>query len=433
MENNYTEKQVHTTALCLKVKKRSDKLINYFLISFFFAGLILALFYDTWFIAFGVGGCSLLAYYFTKEVLPDSTLYQYVLSVVLAIFMAQYIYQMHGLFEMHFFAFIASAILITYQNWKLQIPLVVIVIIHHAGLGYLQNIGIQGVYFTQLDTLELQTFIIHIILAAVIFFTCGLWAYQLRQQTQQLVQSTKAAEQANIDLERKNKELEQFAYVASHDLQEPLRTTSSFVELLMQQYQDKLDERADKYFTYILEASDRMKLLITNLLDYSRIGSEKELEEVDCDKTLHEVLDDLGAAINDAKANIQRHRLPVIIGYPTEIKQLFQNLIINAVKFQKKGVSPQIKISVEKIKDIWQFKFEDNGIGIEKQHSEKIFNIFQRLHTRTEYEGSGIGLSHCKKIVELHKGKIWVESTYGEGSTFNFTLSAEAGIKENNN
>src|SRR5215210_5308081 len=161
MENNYSEKQVHTTALRLEVKKRSDKLMNYFLLSFFCAGLILALYYDTWLIAFGAGGGSLVAYYFTKKALPDSTLYQYVLSVVLAIFMAQYIYQMHGLFEMHFFAFIGSAILITYQNWKLQIPIMLVVVVHHATLSYLQNIGFAQVFFTQLDYFDLQTFIIH--------------------------------------------------------------------------------------------------------------------------------------------------------------------------------------------------------------------------------------------------------------------------------
>jgi len=261
---------------------------------------------------------------------------------------------------------------------------------------------------------------------------------QVEDRTHQLahaIEEERTARQetdyANKELERKNKELEQFAYVASHDLQEPLRTTSSFVELIQRQYQGKLDQRADKYFNYILEASDRMKLLIKNLLDYSRIGSKKELEEVDCNKTLHDVLADLGVAINDAKADIQHHPLPVIKGYPTEIKQLFQNLIINAVKFQKKGVPPQIKISVEKIKDTWQFAFKDNGIGIEKQHSTKIFDIFQRLHTRAEYEGSGIGLSHCKKIVELHHGKIWVESEANQGSTFYFTIySPKAKINE---
>jgi len=262
---------------------------------------------------------------------------------------------------------------------------------------------------------------------------------QVQKQTYQLLKSTEEehkarqeAEQANIDLERKNKELEQFAYIASHDLQEPLRTTSSFVQLIQKQYHGKLDEKADRYFNYILDASDRMRLLIKNLLDYSRIGNKKEIEQVDCNKTLHQVLADLGAAINDAKADIQHHPLPVISGYPTEIKQLFQNLIINAIKFQKKGVAPKIKISVQQIKNKWEFAFEDNGIGIEKKHSEKIFNIFQRLHTRTEYEGSGIGLSHCKKIVELHKGEIWVESTFGEGSTFNFTLPiAQAELNQN--
>ena len=256
---------------------------------------------------------------------------------------------------------------------------------------------------------------------------------QVREQTRQLLESTekehnarKEAEQANIDLERKNKELEQFAYVASHDLQEPLRTTSSFVGLLQKQYHGKLDEKADKYLTYILESSGRMRVLIKNLLDYSQIGNKKELEQVDCNKMLHNVLADLGIAINEAGADIKSDSLPVINGYATELKQLFQNLITNAIKFKKEGASPEINISVHKNGSYWQFAFKDNGIGIEEKYNEKIFVIFQRLHSRTEYEGSGIGLSHCKKIVELHKGRIWVESTPGSGSTFSFT------IKENN-
>jgi two-component system sensor histidine kinase/response regulator len=171
----------HADAFRLELKKRSDRLMNYFLCGFFLLGLGFAFFYGTWSIAFGVGGISLLAYYITKIALPDSDLYQYVLSVVLAIFMAQYIYQMHGLFEMHFFAFIGSAILITYQNWKLQIPMLVLVLIHHATLGYLQDIGFDKVYFTQLSSFELQAYVIHILLAAIIFFTCGLWAYQLNK------------------------------------------------------------------------------------------------------------------------------------------------------------------------------------------------------------------------------------------------------------
>ena len=264
---------------------------------------------------------------------------------------------------------------------------------------------------------------------------------QVQKQTRQLLKSTeeeqksrKEAEQANIDLERKNKELEQFAYVASHDLQEPLRTTSSFVGLIQKQYKGQLDEKADKYLSFIAQSSDRMKVLIKDLLDYSRIGRKKELEEVDCNIMLNEVLADLGKAINETGAEITTEQLPVVNGYLTEIKQLFQNLIINAIKFREKTIPPQINISVQKISGYWQFAFKDNGIGIAKENNERIFIIFQRLHTRNEYSGSGIGLSHSKKIVELHKGKIWMESELGKGTTFYFTLpTLQAGIPQRNN
>ncbi|MEO6672644.1 MAG: two-component regulator propeller domain-containing protein [Ginsengibacter sp.] len=255
---------------------------------------------------------------------------------------------------------------------------------------------------------------------------------QVELQTRQLLKSTEeehkarmAAEQANIDLERKNTELEQFAYVASHDLQEPLRTTSSFVELIQNQYHGKFDEKADRYFDYIIEASDRMKLLIKDLLDYSRIGRKKEVLHVDCNIILQQVLQDLNKLITDENAIIKAEHLPVINGYPTELQQLFQNLVINAIKFRTKNNIPQIQISAKQIGSYWQFSFNDNGIGIDKKHNERIFIIFQRLHTRGEYMGSGIGLSHCKKIVELHGGKIWVDSVPGEGSTFHFTLPSE--------
>jgi len=195
-----------THAFKQEVKKRSDTLMNYFLACFFLVGLALAGFYGTWLIAIGVGGISILAYYSAKIALPDSNLYQYVLSVVLGIFMAQFIYQMHGLFEMHFFAFIGSALLITYQQWKLQIPITIVVVIHHGLLGYLQNIGYSQVYFTQLNYFELQTFIIHVVLAAIVFFICGLWAYQLRKYNKmQIVQTIKMGElekEAQVAIER---------------------------------------------------------------------------------------------------------------------------------------------------------------------------------------------------------------------------------------
>ena len=240
-----------------------------------------------------------------------------------------------------------------------------------------------------------------------------------RQEAEKAKQQT---EHANKELEQKNKELEQFAYVASHDLQEPLRTTSSFVELLQQQYKGRIDEKADKYLTFIIQSSDRMKVLINDLLDYSRIGKIKELARIDCNTIMQQVLADLDAAIKETKAEIMTEHLPVINGYSTEIKQLFQNLVMNAIKFRKPYVSPLIYITARKKNSYWEFICKDNGIGIDKQHQERIFIIFQRLHTRSEYEGSGIGLAHCKKIVELHGGKIWVESANGKGSTFYFTL-----------
>lgn len=228
------------------------------------------------------------------------------------------------------------------------------------------------------------------------------------------------------ELESKNKELEQFAYVASHDLQEPLRTISGFVELLQNQYRGKLDDNANKLMDYISQASDRMKILIKDLLDYSRIGREKEIKQVDCNNLLAEVLADLGKMIKDSGATVETERLPIIQAYPTELKLLFQNLIANSIKFHKPGLAPTVAIGSEKENGHWKFSVRDNGIGIDRQFAERIFIIFQRLHNRSQYEGSGIGLAHCKKIAELHGGHIWVESEPGEGSRFFFTIGSES-------
>jgi ligand-binding sensor domain-containing protein/signal transduction histidine kinase len=259
---------------------------------------------------------------------------------------------------------------------------------------------------------------------------------QVQERTQSLARMTleerkarQEASDANKELERKNKELEQFAYVASHDMQEPLRTISSFVELLNTQYKNHFDERATKYMTYIVQASDRMKVLINDLLEYSRIGRKREAAKINLNQTVHAVLQDLNKAITDAGAEIEVDELPIITAYPTEIKQLFQNLIVNAIKFRKNDTAPRIKVGAKQREGGWQFMVRDNGIGIDPQHADRIFVIFQRLHTRNEYEGSGIGLSHCKKIAELHKGTIWVESTPGEGSSFYFTVKEMKGYE----
>jgi PAS domain S-box-containing protein len=224
-------------------------------------------------------------------------------------------------------------------------------------------------------------------------------------------------------LESKNKELEQFAYIASHDLQEPLRTISSFVDLLVEDYGDKMEAEADTYLNYISDASHRMTQLIKGLLDYSRIGSQSQLSEVDCGQLLLEITKDLDVAIAEQGAEISWLGLPTLVTYGSELRQLLQNLIANAIKFHSPGAKPIVQVSAKLHAGMWKITVTDNGIGIEAQYMERIFMIFQRLHTRQEYEGTGIGLAHCKKIVELLGGSIWVESVPGEGSRFHFTAA----------
>lgn len=224
------------------------------------------------------------------------------------------------------------------------------------------------------------------------------------------------------ELEAKNREMEQFTYVASHDLQEPLRTVNSFANMFSLKYNDKLDEEGKMYLHYMVQSSNRMMELIKGLLYYSRIGKERVLEEVDCNDMVADVLKDLSLKISETGAEVQVERLPVIMAYPIELQVLFQNLVGNALKFVALGTKPSIKIKAQQVPLGWQFSIADNGIGIGDKDKEKIFIIFKRLNNSADYDGTGIGLAHCKKIVELHNGNIWVDSEPGAGSTFNFTL-----------
>ena len=228
-------------------------------------------------------------------------------------------------------------------------------------------------------------------------------------------------EQAKNELVQKNKELTQFAHTASHDLKEPLHTISSLLKLIEVKCQGKLDGQVTKLLGFISESTDRMNVLINDLLDYSTIGQGKEMNMVDCQKLLEVVQQDLEAKIKDTNTTIDVGELPKVKGYQTELRLLFQNLISNGIKFSKPGIAPKIRISVKE-EDCWTFAIQDNGIGIADEHKDKIFSIFQRLHNKSEYEGTGIGLAHCKKIVDLHKGDLWVDSKPGEGSTFYFTI-----------
>ncbi|RZJ87564.1 MAG: PAS domain S-box protein [Chryseobacterium sp.] len=225
-------------------------------------------------------------------------------------------------------------------------------------------------------------------------------------------------------LEQKNRELEQFVYVASHDLQEPLLTVTNFINLFKEEYGDALDENALTYLKYINQSSERMKELIRGLLEYARLGRKSDqLQTVDCNIVMQDVCSDLFASIQKHNAAVNYKGLPVITGDKTQIRQLFQNLVSNALKFSKSGVDPIVVVSAVETDEGWKFSVQDNGIGMESRYLEKIFIIFQRLNTRSEFEGNGIGLAQCKKIVELHRGKIWVESEPGKGSVFWFTLN----------
>jgi light-regulated signal transduction histidine kinase (bacteriophytochrome) len=228
----------------------------------------------------------------------------------------------------------------------------------------------------------------------------------------------------NEELARSNKELEQFAYVASHDLQEPLRMVSIFTQMLAQRYGDTLDENAREYIKFAVDGSKRMYNLINGLLAYSRIQTKgKEFTEVDINNVLEEILRNLSLQIEKVNAVISLSDMPVIYADKSQMIQLFQNLISNSIKFSK-GI-PKIKVSSIEHDDYYLFSVKDEGIGIDPQYFERIFQIFQRLLPREEYEGTGIGLSICKRIVERHGGKIWVKSKPEKGSTFWFTIKKE--------
>lgn len=548
-----------------EVLRRSDKLMDYFLACYSLAGLAFAFYYNTWLIALGIGSAALVIYYFAKEVMPGSNLYQYVLSVLFGVFTAQFIYQMQGLFEMYFFAFIGSAVLITYQKWKLQIPLLVVVIIQYTA-QYLNNTGYK-IYTAGTDRFIAPAFIIHILLTTVIFCVCGLWAYQLKRcreklirqtiemgelkQEAQLAQERRQKEQAleernsilesiadaffatdknwivsywnssaekmlgkpkevvlghnlwevyadvigtpfhthlnraqlelrpqhfetryginnnwydvsiypsesgtsvylkNIDqrkssesqmlhlhqeltrhakeLARSNEELEQFAYVASHDLQEPLRMVTGFLKQFKRKYYNVVDDQGRGYLGFALEGSQLMKQIINDLLEYSRVGRiEGKSGQVDVNQVVSEISKIYRREIQGGKVVIDYEDLPEINAPKSALRQVFQNLVSNGVKYQQAGKVARINISGRETSSHYQFSVQDNGIGIHPQYLEQIFIVFKRLNKKAHYPGTGMGLAITKKIIETLGGTIYVESKEGKGSIFYFTIPKAA-------
>jgi light-regulated signal transduction histidine kinase (bacteriophytochrome) len=225
------------------------------------------------------------------------------------------------------------------------------------------------------------------------------------------------------DLARSNADLEQFAYVASHDLSEPLRKVANFCQLLERQYADQLDDKARQYIAYAVDGAKRMQVLIGDLLAFSRVGRTTEsFEPVDTEYALDRALAALDERVQDSDAEIVRSPLPVVDGDATLLAALFQNLIGNALKYRNPDRQPRIDVTAEKEESDWVFTVSDNGIGIDRQYAERIFTIFQRLHLRDQYGGTGIGLALCRKIVEFHRGKIWLGESDEPGATFHFTI-----------
>ena len=227
----------------------------------------------------------------------------------------------------------------------------------------------------------------------------------------------------NREVLRKNEELKQFAYISAHDLQEPLRTISSYVSFIKNNYElNELDERGKKGFNFILEASKRMSNLLKGLLDYLNIGEETIKEKVDLNEIVVKMRNDLSGWLEDLQIQIEINHLPIVIGLKNELKSLVYHLVDNSIKFRKQDVPCNIVIDSEIKDNMWLISVKDNGIGVEQAHQDKAFKIFQQLHNKNVYEGSGIGLAHCKKIVELHGGKIWMQSAINKGTTVLFTL-----------
>ncbi|MEV0629955.1 ATP-binding protein [Nonomuraea wenchangensis] len=239
-----------------------------------------------------------------------------------------------------------------------------------------------------------------------------------------------ASDQAE-ELRRSNGELEQFAYVASHDLQEPLRKVASFTQMLEQRYGPQLDDRARQYIHYAVDGAKRMQLLINDLLDFSRVGRVTgSRTTVDSGAALDRALDNLSAAIEDTGATVTRGELPAIHGNRVQLTQLFQNLVENAVKFRSEE-PPRVHIEARRDGEMWEFSCADNGIGVEPKYADRIFLIFQRLHARDVYPGTGIGLALCRKIVEFHGGQLWLDDAGKDGgATFRWTLPPSGGPDE---
>src|SRR5581483_9299617 len=286
------------------------------------------------------------------------------------------------------------------------------------GLGAILLVSEQAGYFGKEFAVSIFA------VASIILFTFSLWwnARLLHQVDIERLGAEDKLRQASSNLQRSNTDLQQFAYLASHDLFEPLRMVTSYMELLEHRYTGKLDPQGREFITFAIDGARRMEALIHDLLEYSRVDIRgRSFEPADCEQVLQAALDNLKVAIEESRAVVTHSPLPTVLGDRVQLTQLFQNLIRNALKFRGRHEA-QVQLHAERRDREWLFFVRDNGIGIDPKDFSRIFVIFQRLHTRQEFAGTGMGLAICKKIVERHGGRIWVESVPGQGSSFFFTL-----------
>jgi signal transduction histidine kinase len=342
-----------------------------------------------------------------------------------------------GRIETHFHIFGSLALLAFYRDWRVMISAVAVVYVDHFLRGIYWPRSVYGVLtaspWRAVEHAGWVFFEIVFLIKYINESILDMFNVAQRQANleavneiieQEVVERTADAEQRAQQLARSNAELAQFAYVASHDLQEPLRMVTSYCQLLERRYKGKLDAGADKYIAYAVDGANRMQVLINDLLTYSRVGRKGgPFRPTDCSAAADQAIANLQAAIQESGAVVTRDVLPTAMADGQQLTQVFQNLIGNAIKFRSRDETPRVHVSVAPDGNDWIFSVRDNGIGIAPEHRERIFQIFQRLHGRGEYPGTGIGLAICKKGVEHHGGRIWVESQPGRGSEFFFAIT----------